>query len=133
MLTFTSFAYVASQFWQNPSRKSYKHLSIWAVNYDFDSPFYLRQILHIWFFRDILFGTIFDKFSQDSIAKGVFLECLEPYILNDKLNSVTPIVMQDFVEHYKNREMVENVEGCIVHMDIASLDIHQVSGTKPSL
>ncbi|XP_072048156.1 LOW QUALITY PROTEIN: vacuolar protein sorting-associated protein 8 homolog [Amphiura filiformis] len=75
---------------------------------------------------DILFGTIYDKFSQDSIAKGVFLECLEPYILNDKLNSVTPIVMQDFVEHYKNREMVENVEGCIVHMDIASLDIHQV-------
>ena len=107
---------------------------MWTVSFNFDLACYFKKNLFIFFFRDILFGTIFDKFSQDSIAKGVFLECLEPYILNDKLNSVTPIVMQDFVEHYKNREMVENVEGCIVHMDIASLDIHQVSeGLNPSL
>ncbi|XP_071822429.1 vacuolar protein sorting-associated protein 8 homolog isoform X2 [Apostichopus japonicus] len=75
---------------------------------------------------DILFGTIYDEFSADMIAKGVFLECLEPYILNDKLTSIPPHVMKDFVEHYRDKEMVPNVEACIVHMDIASLDIHQV-------
>ncbi|XP_022112058.1 vacuolar protein sorting-associated protein 8 homolog isoform X1 [Acanthaster planci] len=76
--------------------------------------------------KDILFGPIYDKFQQDSIAKGVFLECLEPYILNDSLTSITPVVMKDFVDHYKTRMMIHNVEACIVHMDIASLDIHQV-------
>ncbi|XP_033629373.1 vacuolar protein sorting-associated protein 8 homolog [Asterias rubens] len=76
--------------------------------------------------RDILFGPIYDRFQQDSIAKGVFLECLEPYILNDTLTSITPGVMKDFVDHYKTKEMVHSVEACIVHMDIASLDIHQV-------
>ncbi|KAJ8019457.1 Vacuolar protein sorting-associated protein 8-like [Holothuria leucospilota] len=75
---------------------------------------------------DMLFGAIYDQFSRDTIARGVFLECLEPYILNDKLTSIPPHVMKDFVEHYRDKEMVPNVEACIVHMDIASLDIHQV-------
>ncbi|XP_077997967.1 vacuolar protein sorting-associated protein 8 homolog isoform X1 [Glandiceps talaboti] len=75
---------------------------------------------------DILFSTLYEKFSEDTIAKGVFLECLEPYILNDKLVSITPIVMKAFVEHYELKGMLQNVEACIVHMDVASLDIHQV-------
>ena len=40
--------------------------------------------------------------------------------------SITPGVMKDFVDHYQEKGMVQNVEACIVHMDIASLDIHQV-------
>ncbi|XP_070570211.1 vacuolar protein sorting-associated protein 8 homolog isoform X2 [Ptychodera flava] len=75
---------------------------------------------------DILFSTIFDKFGADMIAKGVFLECLEPYILNDKLVSITPTVMKEFVEHYELKGMLQNVEACIVHMNVSSLDIHQV-------
>ncbi|XP_072180793.1 vacuolar protein sorting-associated protein 8 homolog [Diadema setosum] len=76
--------------------------------------------------KDVLFGSIYEKFRHDIIAKGVFLECLEPYILNDRLTSVTPEVMKDFIEHYRQKELISNVEACIVHMDIASLDIHQV-------
>ena len=60
------------------------------------------------------------------IAKGTFLECLEPYILGDKLISIPPLVMKDFVTHYENRGMLESVEACIVHLDVTSLDIHQV-------
>ncbi|XP_033098288.1 vacuolar protein sorting-associated protein 8 homolog [Anneissia japonica] len=75
---------------------------------------------------DILFGPIYERFNQDITANGVFLECLEPYILNDRLTSITPAVMKDFVDHYQMKGMVQNVEACIVHMDVASLDIHQV-------
>lgn len=78
-------------------------------------------------FRDVLFGSIYEQFRHDIIAKGVYLQCLEPYILNDRLTSVTPEVMKDFIEHYRQKELISNVEACIVHMDIASLDIHQVS------
>jgi len=75
---------------------------------------------------DFLFGRLYEYFSADSVAKATYLECLEPYMLNDTLTSVTPGVMKDFVEHYERRGSLVAVEACITHMDIASLDIHQV-------
>lgn len=75
---------------------------------------------------DFLFGVLYEYFSADSVAKATYLECLEPYILNDTLTSVTPVVMKDFVEHYESRGSLTAVEACVTHMDIASLDIHQV-------
>ena len=83
----------------------------------------------VFFFSDILFGRIYEQFCHDPLAKGTFLECLEPYIVQDRLCSMLPAVMQDLVDHYKAHGMLDNVEACIVHMDIASLDIHQVSST----
>jgi hypothetical protein len=74
-----------------------------------------------------LFGRIYERFSVDMIAKGTFLECLEPYIINDRLQTMPPIVMKDFVTHYEQRGMLESVEACVVHMDVMSLDIHHVS------
>ena len=77
-------------------------------------------------FSDILFGRIYEQFSHDPLAQGTFLECLEPYMLSDRLSSITPDVMQDFVEHFTAHGMLASLEQCIIHMDIASLDIHQV-------
>uniref|UniRef100_K1R9K0 Vacuolar protein sorting-associated protein 8-like protein n=1 Tax=Magallana gigas TaxID=29159 RepID=K1R9K0_MAGGI len=58
---------------------------------------------------DILFGRIYDRFAVDYIARGTFLECLEPYILCDKLRSIPPSVMKDLVEHYQAKNMLEGV------------------------
>ncbi|XP_064646589.1 vacuolar protein sorting-associated protein 8 homolog isoform X2 [Lineus longissimus] len=75
---------------------------------------------------DVLFGEIYVRFSMDQIAKSTFLECLEPYIITDRLTSVTPSVMKDFIDNYEAKGMLQNVEACIVHLDVSSLDIHQV-------
>jgi len=75
---------------------------------------------------DLLFGNIYEKFAADVIAKGTFLECLEPYMEADRLCSLPPAVMKDFVEHYEMRGLMDSVETCIVHLDILSLDINQV-------
>ena len=75
---------------------------------------------------DFLFGRLYDHFSADSVAKATYLECLEPYILNDTLTSVTPVVMKEFIEHHESCGALADVEACITHIDIASLDIHQV-------
>lgn len=75
---------------------------------------------------DFLFGCLYEYFSVDSVAKATYLECLEPYIMNDTLTYVTPGVMKDFIEHYESRGSLAAVEACITHMDITSLDIHQV-------
>lgn len=66
--------------------------------------------------------------SENSVAKGIFLECLEPYILSDKLMGITAQVMKDLLLHFQDKNRLENLEACIVHMDITSLDIQQVSG-----
>uniref|UniRef100_A0A672UJ15 Vacuolar protein sorting-associated protein 8 homolog n=1 Tax=Strigops habroptila TaxID=2489341 RepID=A0A672UJ15_STRHB len=75
---------------------------------------------------DLLFNQIYDKMSENSVAKGIFLECLEPYILSDKLMGITPQVMKDLLLHFQDKNRLENLEACIVHMDITSLDIQQV-------
>ncbi|XP_040858811.1 vacuolar protein sorting-associated protein 8 homolog isoform X2 [Ochotona curzoniae] len=76
--------------------------------------------------KDLLFSQMYDKLSENSVAKGVFLECLEPYILSDKLVGITPQVMKDLLVHFQDKKLMENVEALIVHMDITSLDIQQV-------
>ncbi|XP_016015197.2 vacuolar protein sorting-associated protein 8 homolog isoform X3 [Rousettus aegyptiacus] len=76
--------------------------------------------------KDLLFSQMYDKLSENSVAKGVFLECLEPYILSDKLVGITPQVMKDLIVHFQDKKLMENVEALIVHMDITSLDIQQV-------
>ncbi|EGV95896.1 Vacuolar protein sorting-associated protein 8-like [Cricetulus griseus] len=76
--------------------------------------------------KDLLFSQMYDKLSENSVAKGVFLECLEPYILSDKLVGITPQVMKDLIVHFQDKKLMGNVEALIVHMDITSLDIQQV-------
>ncbi|CAI5500514.1 unnamed protein product, partial [Closterium sp. Naga37s-1] len=56
----------------------------------------------------------------------IFLELLEPYILTDHLSTLPPEVMQALVEHYSERGWLSRVQQCVLHMDIASLDINQV-------
>lgn len=64
--------------------------------------------------------------AENSVAKGVFLECLEPYILSDKLVGMTAQIMKDLLLHFQDKNLMANLEACIVHMDITSLDIQQV-------
>nr|XP_015214627.1 PREDICTED: vacuolar protein sorting-associated protein 8 homolog [Lepisosteus oculatus] len=75
---------------------------------------------------DLLFNQIYPKLVENSVARGVFLECLEPYILSDRLNGLTVHVMKDLLSHFQDNGMMDSVENCLVHMDITSLDIQQV-------
>lgn len=51
---------------------------------------------------------------------------LEPYILSDQLRFLHPEVMHQFVEHYSKENKLSQVENCITHLAIGSLDFHQV-------
>ena len=66
------------------------------------------------------------RLSRELLAKEVFLESLEPFILDGLLDFVKPGVMQCFVEHFKEKGALESIESCIFHLDFSSLDIHQV-------
>ncbi|XP_041119267.1 vacuolar protein sorting-associated protein 8 homolog isoform X2 [Polyodon spathula] len=75
---------------------------------------------------DLLFNQIYSKLGENSVAKGVFLECLEPYILSDRLTGLAPHVIKDLLVHFQDNGMMDSIEACIVHLDITSLDIQQV-------
>lgn len=76
--------------------------------------------------RDLLFNQIYSRLVENSVAKGVFLESLEPYILSERIGCLTAPVMRDLLSYFQENGMMESVEGCLVHMDITNLDIQQV-------
>lgn len=87
-------------------------------------------------------GTLVD-------GSGIFLELLEPFILSNRLTVLTPEITQQFVQHYsekalaaatvtgsskrateegikKKNNILHRVQQCLLHLDIATIDFHQV-------
>jgi hypothetical protein len=74
---------------------------------------------------DLLFNDVYDRF-RDSGYTAVFLDVLEPYVLNDKLQYIAPEVMSQFVEHCKVTNDVSTVERCLLHMDVTIMDFDSI-------
>jgi len=72
---------------------------------------------------DLLFNDVYERFSDDAVAKKEFLEGLETYILDSKITSLTPVVMQDLIEHYEITVQIEKIQACFVHLDLSTVDI----------
>lgn len=75
---------------------------------------------------DLLFEQLYSRLVENTVAKGVFLESLESYIVADRLGHLTTPIMRDLLAHYHSSGMMDSLERCIVHLDITSLDIQQV-------
>ena len=74
---------------------------------------------------DLLYGPIFRRF-QESGYTSVFLDVLEPYVLNDKLSYIAAEVMAYFVDHCKATNGVATVERCLLHMDCTIMDFDSI-------
>ncbi|KAL7384136.1 hypothetical protein ABVT39_025073 [Epinephelus coioides] len=75
---------------------------------------------------DLLFNQLYARLVENTVAKGVFLESLESYIVGDRLGHLTTPIMKDLLAHYHGNGMMDSLERCIVHLDVTSLDIQQV-------
>ena len=76
--------------------------------------------------RDLLFENVWQTFALDPFAKAAFLESLEAFILSDQLRNMPVSITQEFVNHYETVSRLEALEACLTHINVASLDIHQV-------
>ncbi|RVD82877.1 uncharacterized protein DFL_007288 [Arthrobotrys flagrans] len=76
---------------------------------------------------DFLFETVFEVF-EDGSAEGIFLETLEPLILNGELTYLPPTVVKSLISHYTSLSLESRLEEIICHMDPRTMDIHQVTG-----
>jgi hypothetical protein len=74
---------------------------------------------------DLLFGPIFRRFHSAGFL-NVFLDVLEPYILNDKLDYIAPEAMMHFVEHCRANNGIATVERCLLHMDVTIMDFDSI-------
>ena len=74
---------------------------------------------------DLLYGPIFRRFHAAGFL-NVFLDVLEPYILNDKLNYIAPEAMMHFVEHCRTTNGIATVERCLLHMDVTVMDFDTI-------
>ncbi|CAF0800337.1 unnamed protein product, partial [Adineta ricciae] len=75
---------------------------------------------------DLLFGLIYDLFSKDSIAHGIYLQCLEPYILSNRFDTISPIVLKDFIQSYVENNHLSQLENCLNRLDVSCLDLDQI-------
>jgi vacuolar protein sorting-associated protein 8 len=74
---------------------------------------------------ELLFGPIFEQFQSVGYT-SIFLDVLEPYVLNDKLPYIGAEAMSFFVQHCKATNDIATVERCLLHMDCSIMDFDTI-------
>lgn len=75
---------------------------------------------------DFLFEELYEWYEEDGV-QGMFLETMEPYILERKIQAVPPVVVKAMVTHYVAKGFESRLEEMICHMDTMTLDLDQVT------
>jgi vacuolar protein sorting-associated protein 8 len=76
--------------------------------------------------KDFLFEEAY-AWYEDGDFKSIFLESLEPYILDKQITSVPPTVVKSLVNHYVTKGLESRLEEMICQMDTATLDIDEIT------
>lgn len=75
---------------------------------------------------DFLFDDMYEWY-EDAGVEGIFLETLEPYILEKTVVAVPPTVVKAMVAHYVGKGLESRLEEMICHMNTATLDLDQIT------
>jgi len=75
---------------------------------------------------DFLFDDVYPWY-QDGNVEGMFIESLEPYIVDDEVTMIPPVVIKDIVGHYTARGLNSRLEEMICHLDSRTMDIDQIT------
>ncbi|CAH0056633.1 unnamed protein product [Clonostachys solani] len=94
---------------------------------------HLRRLAEICFIAcqsientDFLFDEMYEWY-EDAELEGIFLETLEPYILERTIIVVPPSVIKDMVTYYVSRGWETRLEEMICHVDTSTLDLDQTT------
>jgi hypothetical protein len=75
---------------------------------------------------DFVFDEMYEWY-EDAGVEGIFLETLEPYILDGTITAVPPGVVKSMVAYYVAKGFESRLEEMICHMDTATLDLDQIT------
>lgn len=71
---------------------------------------------------DFLFVEVFERFAEMS-HEDIFFETLEPYILDERITSIPPDVLQALVTQYTSSDRATRLQNMICRLDPSTLDI----------
>ncbi|KAI9720051.1 MAG: hypothetical protein M1812_003178 [Candelaria pacifica] len=75
---------------------------------------------------DFLFDEAYVWYEEGSI-EAVFLETLEPFILDGEIVIVPPSIVKSLIAHYTSQHLEGRLENMLCNMDTATMDIDQVT------
>ncbi|KAK3335982.1 Golgi CORVET complex core vacuolar protein 8-domain-containing protein [Cercophora scortea] len=75
---------------------------------------------------DFLFDDMYQWYEEADL-EGIFLETLEPYILDKSITAVPPVVVKAMVSHFVAKGWESRLEEMICHMDTATFDLDQIT------
>ncbi|XP_046679913.1 vacuolar protein sorting-associated protein 8 homolog isoform X2 [Homalodisca vitripennis] len=76
--------------------------------------------------KELLFTKVWDGLYCDPGARAIYLQSLEAVVLEGKLSSVPPEIMQQLVKQLEQMEKWQVLERCVLAVDIVCIDIEQV-------
>ncbi|XP_046679789.1 LOW QUALITY PROTEIN: vacuolar protein sorting-associated protein 8 homolog [Homalodisca vitripennis] len=76
--------------------------------------------------KELLFTKVWDGLYCDPGARAIYLQSLEAVVLEGKLSSVPPEIMQQLVKQLEQMEKWQVLERCVLAVDIVGIDIEQV-------
>ncbi len=75
---------------------------------------------------DFLFDEMYEWY-EDAGVEGIFLETLEPYILDRTITAIPPTVVKALVTHFVSKGLESRLEDMICHVETATLDLDQIT------
>ncbi|KAI0390196.1 Golgi CORVET complex core vacuolar protein 8-domain-containing protein [Xylariaceae sp. FL0594] len=75
---------------------------------------------------DFLFDEVYEWYDDGGV-EGIFLEVLEPYVLEKSIRTVPPTIVKALVTHFVSQGWESRLEEMICHMDTTTLDIDQIT------
>jgi hypothetical protein len=75
---------------------------------------------------DYLFDEAYEWY-EDGDLEGIFLETLEPHILDKRITIIPPTVVKAMVAHFVSKGWESRLEEMLCHMETSTLDIDQVT------
>ena len=73
---------------------------------------------------DFIFEELFESYDENGIAP-IFLEKLEPFLLDDQITSIPPWITQRLIAMHEEYHEFDKAEALVWHLDPMSLDINQ--------
>jgi vacuolar protein sorting-associated protein 8 len=74
----------------------------------------------------LLFDEVFAWYDDHEKAT-IFLDVLEPYILDGQITSIPPVALKPLINHYMTIHTSESLEETICRLDTSTMDIDQVT------
>lgn len=76
--------------------------------------------------EDNFLEEIYEKFGDDFVARGVFLESLQEHVLNGRLGrGMSAGIGKELLGYFSERQRFQEIEAMLVRLDVFSLDLHE--------